>query len=1329
MTILLVVILILEPQNLVRWSVVLILLDMVSLGLIILNRKGYLRVACFIFVGFFTLLIFVLAWTAGGIRAPAIQSIPLIVLLAGLMIDSKVGLFTGLISILGTLGLLLAEYFGVLPANSVGHNSISIWAFSTACIALISLLQFYAVESLNKSIRDARQELFLRKNSESRLKSISNNFTAGMIYQVEISRDGKRKFTYLSDSVMQLYGISPEEGMADSSLIYNRVHEDDIESLIKAEEASIKAFSVFKTEVRMKNPTGEIRWSSFVSTPKLTEEGSIYFDGIEFIITERKQLEEQTKLLKDSIDIASDAAFWMDTEGQIIYVNTAACKELGYTMDELLQMKIFAINPRTNAQNWAEALLMLRNTGYFTTESVLRRKDGSQFPVEIASTYLIYDNKEYVNGFARNISGRKLAEEALQESEAKLRAMFESSRDAIGVAKKGIHIYANPSYLKLFGFDNNEQIVGSTILNSIAPGHRQQMTENLHRRASGEAVASFYESRGLKVDGTEFDAEFNVSTYELNGEIYSLANIRDITERKNTEEKIRKSEEKFSKLFLSSPDAILLSELTSGKIDEVNDSFVLMSGYSKEEVIGSLVGDLKMYSSEERQRFVNLLREQGNIRDIEFTLKRKTGELFYVLASAELIEIEGKTHIITNLRDITERKKVQEELKTNQVLIQGITDQSPDIIYIFDLKTLKNVFINKNLRELLGYHQGDVPEESYLLTEQLMHPEDSAQFNNYQQQVDTWNRDYVKEFEYRLKDAQGEWRWFLGKEKAFQMQDNKIISLIGVVSEITLRKKAEIELIESQERYKRLSEATFEGIVLSKQGQFIDVNDQFCSIYGYLAEEIKTIGIKPLIHPDDVEMVLDNMKNKYPGPYEHRGIKKDGTVLYLEVRAQTIFIDNEPHRMTIIRDISNRKLVEIALKESEERYRKLIEAVPDMIILTDLNKNILYGNGPFERITGVTPNDYRNPNVAAHIHPDDQKMVSEAVRDLLTSNKTHTGVIENRFIDSWGNLHWFSGSIAKLNLNDQIVLQTFTRDITENKILEKELENHRYNLELLVKERTEELEATNEELVATNDDLANQKEELRQIIEKLKETQEKLIESEKMASIGILTAGVAHEINNPLNFIQSGIYNLETFIKNQMPLRNEEKDFTDSFTKVVNSMKIGVTRVNEIITGLNHFSRSDTGLNQNCSVHQIIDNCLLILNHEFKNKCLVFKNFCNEKISVLGNEGKLHQVFLNILINAVQSIESEGNITISTSCDKNSKTIQIKIQDSGAGIAPENLGKIFDPFFTTKNPGKGTGLGLSIVYNIIKEHRGTISYKSEAHKGTEVTIELPSNML
>jgi len=250
------------------------------------------------------------------------------------------------------------------------------------------------------------------------------------------------------------------------------------------------------------------------------------------------------------------------------------------------------------------------------------------------------------------------------------------------------------------------------------------------------------------------------------------------------------------------------------------------------------------------------------------------------------------------------------------------------------------------------------------------------------------------------------------------------------------------------------------------------------------------------------------------------------------------------------------------------------------------------------------------------------------------------------------------------------------------------------------------------ELLKTN-------EALNSYIEELKTTQQYLVQSEKMAALGILTAGVAHEINNPLNFIQGGIVGIKSYFNDNIP------EHLAQVEPLIDAMQTGVNRAAEIVTSLNHYSRRDDLPRTVCNIDNILDNCLLMLHNQLKSKVEVEKNYTNLPYVLICNDGKLHQAFLNIIANAGQAISKKGNISIVTQIVN--EYLQITISDNGDGISDEDIKKIFDPFFTTKDPGKGTGLGLSITYKIIQEHKGTIEYESEVGVGTNVIVKLPIN--
>jgi PAS domain S-box-containing protein len=219
--------------------------------------------------------------------------------------------------------------------------------------------------------------------------------------------------------------------------------------------------------------------------------------------------------------------------GRIIDINEACERLFAVTREATigntsLEMGLW-VDPNERARL---ASLLARDGSVRGFQCHGRRSDGTVSFFEAAVETIELQGKPSLVGIIHDITETKRAEEGLRESEAKLRAMFEGSRDAIGVARKGVHVFANAAYLKLFGFESNERIVGTMILDSIAPSHREQVAQFVQRRSAGELIPKVYESRGIRVDGTEFDAEFSVSTYELNGEIYSMAHIRDITDRR-----------------------------------------------------------------------------------------------------------------------------------------------------------------------------------------------------------------------------------------------------------------------------------------------------------------------------------------------------------------------------------------------------------------------------------------------------------------------------------------------------------------------------------------------------------------------------------------------------------------------------------------------------------------------------------------------------------------------------------------------------------------------------------------------------------------------------
>jgi signal transduction histidine kinase len=324
------------------------------------------------------------------------------------------------------------------------------------------------------------------------------------------------------------------------------------------------------------------------------------------------------------------------------------------------------------------------------------------------------------------------------------------------------------------------------------------------------------------------------------------------------------------------------------------------------------------------------------------------------------------------------------------------------------------------------------------------------------------------------------------------------------------------------------------------------------------------------------------------------------------------------------------------------------------------------------------------------------------------------------------------------------------------------LKQRQRELEKKVKERTAEIQDKNEELSQQKEELATinevledqkgelqqQKEELQAALENLKTTQSQLVQSEKMASIGQLVAGIAHEINNPVTFISAGVDSLNTNLEevrqvldiyHRITLDNvEEKlaeieklkdkiEYNEAFREIntlIDSVRTGSERTAEIVKGLRTFSRLDEDVLKMADIHEGLDSTLILLRNKYKERIEIQKQY-GKIPDIECYPGQLNQVFMNILSNAIDAIPVKGTITISTF--KSNRSVSISIKDNGRGIPEDIQARIFEPFFTTKEVGQGTGLGLSICHSIIEKHNGKIEVQSETGKGSEFVILLPIN--
>ncbi|MGZ4993678.1 MAG: PAS domain S-box protein [Methylobacter sp.] len=544
--------------------------------------------------------------------------------------------------------------------------------------------------------------------------------------------------------------------------------------------------------------------------------------------------------------------------------------------------------------------------------------------------------------------------------------------------------------------------------------------------------------------------------------------------------------------------------------------------------------------------------------------------------------------------------------------------------------------------------------------------------------------------------------------------NGEILYSFALFSDISKRIKAEAGLREREMQFRALLESTPDPMVIVNSRGLIDmVNHQAEDLLGYskieLLNEPATILFADKIYNKLHENFMHDSQVRPASKQIELSIKtREGREVPVEASFSSINTSKGLLITAALRNISERKQVAYALARSEIKFRTLYESTSEAVMLSneqgffDCNDATLaiFGCETKEEFYTKHPGDVSPPKQPSGKDSLDcaREMIAKAVeRGSYSFEWIH------RRIDNGKNFPT-DVTLTSMELDGKFVILGTVRDITERKQYEEKLLQ-------------------------------------------LAEAKSQLLQSEKMATVGLLAAGVAHELNSPIAFVYSNFGTFENYIKDileitatyQATVKNDEaaniitlqaeKNFdyvkSDIF-ELIEESKDGLTRMRKIVDDLKNFSRIGGSEWETVDLHKGLDSTLNIVWNNLKYKCVVTKNYCEDLPQILCLASQLNQVFMNLLVNAGHAIEKQGEIIITTRvCPNDNTAVQIIITDTGAGIQPENLKRIFDPFFTTKPVGQGTGLGLSISWGIVAKHHGTIDVNSTVGVGSTFTITLP----
>ncbi len=899
--------------------------------------------------------------------------------------------------------------------------------------------------------------------------------------------------------------------------------------------------------------------------------------------------------------------------------------------------------------------------------------------------------------------------------------------------------YVNPAFLKLWGLDGAEEVLGKSATEfwQIGKNDRKVM-DTLHAENgwSGELTAK-------KRNGDTFMSQIAESLVkDADGRpICMLASFVDITERKLAEKKLQESEYFFKEsqrsAFVGSHRYNLLTR--SWESSEMLDLILgIDHDYPK-----SYENWLEIIHPDDREMIDLFFRgkvEKRNSRfDKEYRIIRKTdGEVRWVVSSGT-IQYDGNDNavaLIGTVQDITDRKQIEQNLLVQHDLIlelNSCTDVRKGMEKVLD------AVMNLEHVDYGGMYLADPADNSLsLMAYKKMSPEFAVPPAHYASDTSMVRLVLTGKPRYatfsrvaHLMDDD------LGREGLracaiipIMSQGRLIAALIvashmhDVISKTTqdsletiafqtgsafLRLRTDAALRDSEERFRTFIEQSADGLALiDETGLVFEWNRSLERITGYSQQETVSrawseIYWRLLPQEGNQHEILDTNKEKFDGlitkgqswadevPIETEIITKDNIRKTVEWLSFSITTGKGYRIGATIRDITVAKHMEKALKQSELRFRQIADNVTDGFWVMDyLSKICVYSNPALDSIYGRPLTNKRMEDLVAYIHPDDRKIVAD---ERFTGKD---GELQFRVVRPDGTQRWLRSRGFAVNDSQGVLLHMVgvTTDITEYKKAAAEADLNR----------------------------------------------RQMILADKMATLGVLVSGVAHEINNPNNYLMLNAKIMERAWKDLIPIlekhyaRNPHFKIADlqysearsMLPDVIQGLSDGTQRIKRIVDSLRNYARNDSAdLNQEVDVNHVVESSIVLLSNMIQKTTDHFHKYLVEgPVYTEGNSQQLEQVLINLISNACQALKMRSQkIEISTM--RNGSYIEVKIADQGCGIPPENLKRIFDPFFTTKREDGGTGLGLPISKNIIENHKGTIAFESEVGVGTTAILRLP----
>jgi len=897
----------------------------------------------------------------------------------------------------------------------------------------------------------------------------------------------------------------------------------------------------------------------------------------------------------------------------------------------------------------------------------------------------VYRELGIIEGSILDITERKRTDEALSESEARFRTLFETmTQGVILTDHAGWSVAVNSAAERILKMPAQD-ILGHGYHNSAwkvihedgseFPLEEQPISTALR---TGEPVTATVlglhnpRSKEFKWLCVTVLPKRDPGTDAVNG-VYSI--FEDITERKRIQKALQLTQ--FSVNHAADP---VLWMRPDGSYSYVNDAACRLLGYTPEELL--TMGAYDVAPEHPREKWAQhweMLKQQKAL-SFETIFRTKHGYLLPVEISANFVTFEGQDYNCAFVRDISERKRAEGALRESEERFRIMADNSPILLWVTDAEG-GNLFVNRTYREFFGVDFQQVNGPHW---QPLIHPEDSSDY--VAAFLDAVRSKTAFKAEVRAQRADGEWRWMTSHAETRFAPTGEFLGHIGITLDITDRKLAEEERRKSEEKYRIAFMSNPDACYLAtmQDGLIVEVNSGFEAIYGYTRDQCIGVTSPELNlwanYADRDRMLAALEANGSVSNFIVRSRRSSGELFDVNMSVTSLLIDGASYIYGIIKDVTEQVRAVQALSDSERQYWTLIDFLP-MGVLVHREGKILLANQKSSQIFGMQhPDDLIGTSMIDLVHPEERENVIQRVKTSMASGD------------------WAEQREERLLRHNG---DTFVAEVTGLPILFGGLPS----MLVVFDDITKRLSAEEEHTLLT----------------------QQLRQSQKMEAVGRLAGGVAHDFNNLLTVMTGHAEMALMQLRKDDPLRPEVEEIEKTAQRAAN-----LTRQ------LLAFSRRQVMAPVVLDVNEIVFSMNRMLRRIIGENIHLETSPAEHLWNVKADPGQIEQVIANLAVNARDAMPGGGSLAIETAnvtldeeftkCYPEAAVgphVLLSVTDTGIGMSPEIQARIFEPFFTTKPMGEGTGLGLATVYGIVTQSGGHILVHSAVGHGTTFSIYLP----